>query len=537
MFITIPISGQSLLSIPIAAMNQTLISCVLMFVVTFIVSILFVSWLTKLRLADVAARVREIETKAEEKAALLIQNAELEIRQKQINTKEEAERELRIQREEFHERERLLNKREDAITQQQDQLKKQEKVNENTQRKLNEKIQENTRRAEDLDRLIQNERVILHELSGLTPEEATRRILKDVESGLQQEMGAIIARHEKKMKENCEDISREILLNAIQRYAAPHTAEATTSTVDIPNDEMKGRIIGREGRNIRTFESITGVDVIIDDTPGVVIVSSFDTIRREVARQALAKLILDGRIHPTRIEEIVLETQAQLEKSIQRIGEEAALEVGFPNMHEKIINLLGRLHYRTSYSQNVLRHSVEVAFLSGMIAEQLGLDEKLARRCGFLHDIGKAADHNEEGGHPKIGADLLRRYGEPKEVVLAALCHHDDYRAESAYTSIVAAADAASASRPGARRETLERYIRRMEELETIACGFKGVEQAFAIQAGRELRVIVSSKDATDEQAAKICRDIVRAFEQQLSYPGEIKVTVTRETRFVEIAK
>ncbi|MCR5163014.1 MAG: ribonuclease Y [Thermoguttaceae bacterium] len=507
------------------------------FIVGFFLAFFIVRWTDKMRLADAETKAKEIQKKAEEEAEIKIQNAEIEIKKKELISKEEAEKELRALREELHERERVLNKRDDAISVQQEQLKHQEKLNEVTQRKLAEKVQEASQKSADLDKLIQSERQTLYQISGLSKEEATQKILADLEESLQQESGAIIAKHEKKLKEDCEDISREILLSALQRYSAAHTAEAVTSTVDIPSDEMKGRIIGREGRNIRTFENVTGVDVIIDDTPGVVIVSSFDTIRREVARLSLQKLITDGRIHPSRIEEIVVETQAQLEKNIQKIGEAAALEVGFPGMHERIINLLGRLHYRTSYSQNVLRHSVEVAFLSGMIAEQMGLNERLARRCGLLHDIGKAADHEAEGGHPKIGADLLKRYGEPREVVMAALCHHDDFRVECAYTSIVAAADAASASRPGARRETLERYIRRMEELETIACKFKGVEQAFAIQAGRELRVIVSSKETTDEQAAKICRDIVQAFEEQLSYPGEIKVTVTRETRCVEIAK
>ncbi|MDO4575539.1 MAG: ribonuclease Y [Planctomycetia bacterium] len=526
-----------LFPMPLADMTGLPLVSLVTALVAVVSTSLFIRWLDKSRLADAATKAREIRQSAEEQAERMIKDADIEIKRRQLDVQMETEKEIRALREELHERERLLNKRDDALTQQQEQLKKQEKVNEGTQRKLAEKIQENSRRSAELDKLVTMERQTLHQISGLSKEEATRRILSDLEDSLQQEMGALISKHEKKMKETCEDVSREILLSALQRYSAAHTAETTTSTVDIPSDEMKGRIIGREGRNIRSFESITGVDVIIDDTPGVVIVSSFDTIRREVARQSLAKLITDGRIHPSRIEEIVVQTQAQIEKNIQKIGEQAALEVGFPNMHERIINLLGRLHYRTSYTQNVLRHSVEVAFLSGMIAEQLGLDERLAKRCGLLHDIGKAADHEAEGGHPKIGADLLKRYGEPREVVAAALCHHDDFRVESVYTSIVAAADAASASRPGARRETLERYIRRMEELETIACKFKGVEQAYAIQAGRELRVIVSSKETTDEQAAKICRDIVHAFEEQLSYPGEIKVTVTRETRCIEIAK
>jgi ribonucrease Y len=328
-----------------------------------------------------------------------------------------------------------------------------------------------------------------------------------------------------------------MLLTALQRYAASHTAESTTSTVDIPNEEMKGRIIGREGRNIRTFEKATGVDVIIDDTPGVVIVSGFDPVRREVARQTLNKLIADGRIHPTRIEEIAAETQKEIEGFIQKKGEEAAQEVNIHGLNPKIHYMLGRLHFRTSYSQNVLRHSIEVAFLTGLLAEMIGMDGDMGRRCGLLHDIGKAADHELEGGHPKIGADLLKRHGEKAEVVHAAFGHHDEIVTDYPYTMLVATADACSASRPGARRESLERYIKRMEELESIACGFPGVEQAFAIQAGRELRVIASAKDTDDMKAAKICRDIAKAFEEQLTYPGEIKVTVVRESRFSEVAR
>jgi ribonuclease Y len=307
--------------------------------------------------------------------------------------------------------------------------------------------------------------------------------------------------------------------------------------VDIPNDEMKGRIIGREGRNIRAFEKETGVDVIIDDTPGVVIVSGFDPVRRETARQALNKLIADGRIHPTRIEEVVAETRGEIDSFLNKQGEEATHEVDMPGLHQRIVHLLGRLHFRTSYSQNVLRHSIEVAFLTGMLAEMVGLDGALGRRCGLLHDIGKAADHDLEGGHPKIGADLLKRHGEGPEVVHAALGHHDDIVTEHPYTMLVATADACSASRPGARRETLERYIKRLEELEHIATGFQGVDQAFAIQAGRELRVLVNSKDIDDASAAKICRDVAKAFEEQLTYPGEIKVTVVRESRFTEMAR
>ena len=493
--------------------------------------------LDHLRRRDAESEAHEIVRKAELDVGNRRREAELEIKELALKQKAEGEKELRRVREELHERDRLLDKRQDALEQQAEQLRKQEKIVEGTQRKLTERIQEVNRRREDLSKLLDMQRQTLHELSGLSKEEATRRLLEMLETQLQQETGAIIARHERRLAEVCEERTREILLTALQRYAAAHTAETTTSAVDIPNDEMKGRIIGREGRNIRAFEKATGVDVIIDDTPGVVIVSAFDTIRREVARLALTRLIADGRIHPTRIEEIVLDTQHELERHIQKLGEQACQEVEVHGLHERLVNLLGRLQFRTSYSQNVLRHSVEVAFLAGMLAEEIGLDGTLARRCGLLHDIGKAADHETEGGHPKIGADLLKRYGERPEVIHAAAAHHDDLRVCNPYTVLVSAADACSASRPGARRETLERYVKRMEELESIATSFPGVEQAYAIQAGREMRVMVSSKDTSDESAAKICRDIVRAFEERLTYPGEIKVTVLRETRHTEMAR
>ena len=344
-------------------------------------------------------------------------------------------------------------------------------------------------------------------------------------------------KHEKYVNEKCEEQARGVLLLALQRYAAAHTAEATTSTVDIPNDDMKGRIIGREGRNIRAFEKVTGVDVIIDDTPGVVIVSAFDSIRREIARQTLNRLIADGRIHPSRIEEIFNETNREMQAFIQRAGMEAADEVDVHGLHDRLINYLGRLYFRTSYSQNVLRHSIEVAFIAGLIAVELGMDEKLARRCGLLHDIGKAADHEVEGGHPKIGADILKRYGEPYEAIQAALGHHDDPRIDNPYTVLVAAADACSASRPGARRETLEHYVKRMEELEAVATDFNNVDQAYAVQAGREMRVLVNAAKTTDESAAKTCHDIVDVLSKRLQFPGEIKVTVIRETRTTAVAK
>jgi len=490
-----------------------------------------------LRRRDAESEAEQIIGRAQQDVETLRRETELELKERAIQYKADGEKELRQLREELHNRERLLDKRQDALEQQGEQLRKQEKIVESTQRKLTERIQDTNRRKEELSKLLDLQRQTLHELSGLSPQEATGRLLEMLETELQQESGSLILRHEKQTAEACEAKTRELLLTSLQRYAAAHTAETTTSTVDIPNDEMKGRIIGREGRNIRAFEKATGVDVIIDDTPGVVIVSAFDMIRREVARLALNKLIADGRIHPSRIEEIVADTQQELERHVQRAGEEACQEVDVHGLHERIVNLLGRLQFRTSYSQNVLRHSIEVAFLAGMLADEVGLDGSLARRCGLLHDIGKAADHEAEGGHPKIGADLLKRYAERPEVIYAAAGHHDDAKVEYPYTVLVSAADACSASRPGARRETLERYVKRMEELESIATEFSGVEQAFAIQAGREMRVIVSSKDTSDETAAKVCRDIVKAFEERLNYPGEIKVTVLRETRYTEIAR
>ena len=447
------------------------------------------------------------------------------------------EEELSEVRNELRERERLLDKRAETLEQQVEDLRKQERIVEGTQRRLTGKLEAVGKREDELEQLIAEQRSMLHRLSGLSKEQATEKLLADLDRELQHETGSLILKHEQRIQETVDRQAQEILLTALHRYAAAHTAESTTSTIDIPNDEMKGRIIGREGRNIRAFEKATGVDVIIDDTPGVVIVSGFDPVRREIARQALDRLIADGRIHPSRIEEVVGDTEKEIGQLIRRKGEEAAQEVDVHGLHERLIYMMGTLHFRTSYSQNVLRHSIEVAFLSGMMAEMIGFDADLARRCGLLHDIGKAADHELEGGHPKIGADLLKRHGEPEEVVHAALGHHDQILTEYPYTMLVATADACSASRPGARRESLERYIKRMEELESIARGFTGVEQAFAIQAGRELRVIVSASNTDDAKAAKICRDIAKAFEQQLTYPGEIKVTVVRESRFTELAR
>jgi ribonuclease Y len=506
-------------------------------IVSVVMTVLLVKIFDHLRRQDAQRESAEIITQARQEVENRRREGELQLKEMQLKQQDESEKELRKIRAELHERERILDKRQDALEEQAEQVRKQEKIVEGTQRKLTEKIQETNQRKDELTKLLDMQRQTLHQLSGLSQADATRRLLEILDTKLQQETGAAILRHDRQLAETCEQKAREIIITSLQRYAAAHTAESTTSTVGIPNDEMKGRIIGREGRNIRAFEKATGVDLIIDDTPGVVIVSGFDMVRREVARLALNKLIADGRIHPARIEEVVVATQKELEKHIQKVGEDACQELAIHNLHERLVDLLGRLHFRTSYSQNVLRHSVEVAFIAGMMAEEVGLDGALARRCGLLHDVGKAADHEAEGGHPQIGADLLKRYGERPEVVHAAIGHHDDLRICNPYTVLVAAADACSAARPGARRESLERYVKRMEELERIAGGFAGVEQAYAIQAGRELRVLVNSKETTDEVAAKICHDIVQAFEKQLTYPGEIKVTVVRESRHVEVAR
>jgi ribonuclease Y len=516
---------------------STIIAVIIAAVIAAVLSAVLVKFVDRLRKKDAESEAATIIKQAEQDAAAKRKEGELAAKEAALREKELAEKELNKTRDEFRERERILDKRAETIEQQAEGYRKQERMVEANQRRLEEKIEDANRRREELDKLLTIQRQTLHDLSGMSKEEAGKRLVELMEREMQQEAGSIILKHRRKMEETCAETAREYVLTAMQRFAAAHTAESTTSSIDIPNDEMKGRIIGREGRNIRSFEKETGVDVIIDDTPGVVIVSGFDPVRREIGRLSLTKLIADGRIHPTRIEEIVTETKAEIESHIQKKGEEAVHEADVPGLHPRIVYLMGRLHYRSSYSQNVLRHSIEVAYISGMLADMIGLDGTLARRCGLLHDIGKAADHEMEGGHPKIGADILKRHGEGPEVVHAALGHHDDITTEHPYTMLVATADACSASRPGARRETLERYIRRMEELETIAGGFPGVEQAYAIQAGRELRVLVSSKDTNDEKAAKICRDIAHEFEQQLTYPGEIKVTVVREARFSELAR
>lgn len=492
----------------------------------------------RLNLHSADARVRDLVSQAEKNADNILKEAELKAKDEYFKKREEFNREVEQFKHDQREQERRLEKREDAFEKEHQEQQKKERHLQIVEKKLHERkehLEQRVRHAEDL---VEQQKQKLHEITGLSRDQAEKTLLERLEQELADEVASRIQKHEETLKATTEERARKVLAIAIQRYAAEHTADTTVSTVDIPSDDMKGRIIGREGRNIRTFEKATGVDVIVDDTPGVVIVSAFDNVRREIARLSLAKLITDGRIHPTRIEEVVKETQEEMDRNILELGKQASLEADVGHLHEKMLHLLGRLRFRTSYSQNVLNHSLEVAFLCGLMADEIGLNGKLARRCGLLHDIGKAADHEMEGGHPKIGAELAKRYGETNADVLHAIVgHHDDVTIDHVYTVLVAAADAISAARPGARRETLEKYVKRLEELEALACGFPGVEQAFAIQAGRELRVIANAHQISDGEALSTCRNIARAIEQQLNYPGEIKVTVVRETRSVEFAR
>lgn len=491
----------------------------------------------RLRMGSAYKTKEDIVALAKIDAENIRKEQELKGKEELIVRREELEKETNELRHEIREQEKRLDKREALIEEQQKDIRKKENMIEATQNKLTERQKSVDAKEKELTRIIREEQDQLHKISGLDRETAKELLLKRIDRDLADEIGGLILKYQAELKDKSETVAREMLGMAIQRFASNHTSETTVSTVDIPNDEMKGRIIGREGRNIRAFEKATGVDVIVDDTPGVVIVSAFDNVRRETAKLTLIKLIQDGRIHPSRIEEIHAETEKEMEEHIRKLGLEACEEVGVRGLHAKIVELMGRLQFRVSYSQNVRQHSIEVSHLTGLLAEQLGLDANLARRCGFLHDIGKAADHEMEGGHPAVGAELLKRYGECDEVVHAAAGHHDDIRPAYIYTVLVAAADAISAGRPGARRATLEKYVRRLEELEALANGFPGVEQTYAVQAGREIRIIVDPKEVNDREAAKMSKEIAKAIEETLTYPGEIKVVILRESRNVDYAR
>ena len=490
---------------------------------------------TKTKLAQLEAE--SLLADAHNKAENIVKTAELEAKSEIIHKREKFENQAAEIRKQLRDQEMHLTKREDTVDRKWESVNGKERSLEKLQNKLTNKERDLNNKDKQLTNTLSEQRAQLLRISGISTEEAKEMLLQRLESEVTHEASNLIERVVNTAKEEATNRSREITLNAIQRYAADHTCDSTISSVDIQNDEMKGRVIGREGRNIRAFEKATGVDVIIDDTPGLVIISAFDPIRREVARIGLEKLIQDGRIHPARIEEVVAETKIEVDANVLDIGKSVALEANVNGLNNKLLPYLGRLNFRTSYGQNVLRHSVEVAYLCQVMADELHLNGDLARRCGLLHDIGKAADHEIEGGHPEIGAELLRKLKEKPEVINAAAAHHGDVPATSPYTPLVAAADAMSASRPGARRETLERYIKRLEQLEGIATSFKGIRQAYAIQAGREVRVIVDPEKINDGEAWHIAREIAQKVEQDLTYPGEIKVTLLREVRCVEFAR
>ena len=492
----------------------------------------------------IVIRKRIAESKihsAEAEAKKMIENVKIEAenlrKQQLIEAKEEV---LKIRNEldqEIRERRGDVQAQERRLIQKEENLEKRATMYDSKEKELERKVLENEAKKQELEELYAKQLEELQRISGLSEEQAKAQLLNDLDKEITQEKAAKIREIEAKTKEDSQKIAREIVGFAIQKCAADHTSETTLSVVSLPNDEMKGRIIGREGRNIKALETLTGIDLIIDDTPEAVIISGFDPLRREVARRAIEKLIDDGRIHPAKIEEMVEKAKEEIEDDIKAEGERAALETGVNNLHPDIIKLIGKLKYRTSYGQNVLNHSIEVSNLARIMADEIGVNSKIARRAGLLHDIGKALDHDMEGTHVEIGVEVLKKFKENDTIINAVEAHHGDVEPQTLEAILVQAADAISASRPGARRETLETYIKRLEKLEEIADSFEGVEKSFAIQAGREVRLIVKPEKVTDSEMVVMAREVAKRVENEIEYPGTIKVNVIRESRVIDYAK
>ncbi len=510
-------------------------------VATLVVSILVTVIVMNARQKNIDAQNESKIGSAEERARKIIDDAVraadeskreklLEVKEESLKTRNELEKEVRDRRAEVQRSERRVQQKEENVEKRSEAVEKKEASLNAREDALNKKTQE-------VAKLDEQRRQELEKISGLTSEQAKEYLLKIVEDDVKHESAVMIKNMEAEAKEEADKRAKEIVVNAIQRCAADHVSETTISVVQLPNDEMKGRIIGREGRNIRTLETMTGVDLIIDDTPEAVVISGFDPIRREVARIALEKLIVDGRIHPARIEEMVEKAQKEVANKIKEEGENAALEAGVHGLHPEIIKLLGRMRFRTSYGQNALKHSVEVSQLCGLMASELGLDVRIAKRAGLLHDIGKAVDHEMEGSHISLGVDICKKYKESAIVINAVEAHHGDVEPQSLIAVIVQAADTISAARPGARRETLETYTSRLKELEEITNSFKGVDHSFAIQAGREVRVMVVPDQVSDSDMVLMARDIAKKIENEMEYPGQIKVNIIRESRATDYAK
>ena len=478
---------------------------------------------------------------AENEAKRLLENVKVEVenlkKEELIKAKEEV---LQIRNEldqEIKERRSDVQAQEKRLIQKEENLEKRASNFDSREKELERKIQENEESRKEIDDLIREERETLQRISGLSEEQAKEQLLQELDRTLAHEKAQLIKDSEEKAKEESSKNAKEIIAFAIQKCAADHTSETTVSVVSLPNDEMKGRIIGREGRNIKTLETLTGIDLIIDDTPEAVIISGFDPLRREIAKRAIEKLIDDGRIHPAKIEEMVEKAREELSEEIKEAGERACLEAGVNNLHPEVVKLLGKLKYRTSYGQNVLNHSVEVSNLARIMAEELGVNPKIARRAGLLHDIGKALDHDMEGTHVELGVEVLKKFKENSIVINAVEAHHGDVEPQTLEAVLVQAADAISASRPGARRETLEAYIKRLEKLEEIANSFEGVDKSFAIQAGREIRLIVKPEKVNDDNMVILAREVAKKIENEMEYPGQIKINVVRESRVVDYAK